>query len=172
MLTQKEIFKYKNKKERNIVKKKIKEVNLFRYSRSLMNKSVEPLITEKKDIEYEISIKITANNTFCSLKKGKNLLFVSSAGKNKIKITKRKLKFNSKLIIENFLYSISKYIKKSSLIIIIKGPKKIRKNIIKQLSSKFRTNKYIVKLKELKCFNGCRPKKKRRKKQKGLRITK
>ena len=170
MLKQKEIFKFKVEKKKFKTLRRLK--TLFKYNNYLINPIFQSFITENNKIEYQITIKITANNTFCSLKKGKTLLFVSSAGKNKIKITKRKLKFNSKLIIENFLESIAKYIKISYTLIIIKGPKKIRKNIIKQLASKLRNSKYIIKVNELKCFNGCRPKKKKRKKQKGLRITK
>ena len=86
MLKQKEIFKFKVEKK-NLRKFK----RFFKYSNSLINPIYQSFITEKNNIEYQISIKITANNTFCSLKKGKTLLFVSSAGKNKIKITKRKL---------------------------------------------------------------------------------
>ena len=46
------------------------------------------------------------------------------------------------------------------------------KSIIKKLISSLKKNKLIIKSLPVKCFNGCRPKKKKRKKQKGLRIFK
>lgn len=171
MLKQKEKFKFKKDKNKDRTAKRVR--NLFKYTRAYINPIFQKLYThEKKKIEYQISIKITANNTFCSLKKKNRVLYISSAGKNKIKITKRKLKFNSRLIIENFLEKISKYKKKDYILINLSGPRKLRKKIIKQLYTKLKHNKFFIKVNALKCFNGCRPKKKRRKKRKGLRIVK
>jgi hypothetical protein len=52
------------------------------------------------------------------------------------------------------------------------GPKKIKKLVLEVISNNLKGKNLIIDVKSKKCFNGCRPPKKRRKKQKGLRIFK
>jgi len=154
----------------------LKQKNDYKFKKNLkakpfvLNSTFHNII--KKNIKYKVSIKITANNIFCSLKQEK-MLMTCSAGKYKIIITKRKLKFNSKLVLESFFIDLFKFLKKDDVVLInLSAPKKLRKLIIKQIYFKFKDLQTIIKVNELKCFNGCRPKKQRRKKQKGLRILK
>ena len=124
-------------------------------------------------IFYYITIKITPNNVFCNLKTKKNkTLIVLSAGILKIKTSKKKMKFAIKIIIPKFLKNLKKIVNNKKTIVNISGPKKIRKNILKQFFKTLIKTKLIFNIKEKKCFNGCRAKKKRRKKRKGLRIFK
>ena len=156
------------------IKKRLKAVkrlkSLFKYSIYYINPIFRKYLEIKHSnkLKYQLSIRITSNNTFCSLKdlKKKRLLLVSSAGKYKINITKRKLNFSSKIVIENFLEETQKYLKTQLTIINISGPKKLRKKIIRQINLKFKKIKFIIKVNELKCFNGCRPKKKKTQKTK------
>jgi ribosomal protein S11 len=65
----------------------------------------------------------------------------------------------------------NKLLSKNILVNII-GPKKIKKSILEQVSNSLKHKNLIINVDSKKCFNGCRPAKKRRKKKKGLRIFK
>jgi ribosomal protein S11 len=119
-----------------------------------------------------ISIKISPNNVFCTLQKEKKTLFVASSGKYKIKTSKKSLKFSSKKIIQTFLYKIKRLVKYNMIIVNFTGPIRLKKKLIKQILFFFKTNSLIFNTDSKKCFNGCRPKKKKRKKQRGLRLFK
>ena len=91
--------------------------------------------------------------------------------------SKKKLRYNTKMILKLFLKDINSYLrdKNNSLIIQLISPIQNRKQIIRILRQKIKKVKkknFIVYLKPLKCFNGCRPKKRRRKKRRKLRIFK
>jgi ribosomal protein S11 len=129
----------------------------------------------KPNFSKKLNIRITPNNVFCtlkSLKTGKTLK-VGSSGKYKVKTSKKNLRFTYKIVVGFFLKEIEKKLKKTKLLINLIGPIRVRKALVKQIV------KILPKMKELainidakKCFNGCRPQKKRRKKQRGLRIFK
>ena len=103
--------------------------------------------------------------------KSKKTLNVAYAGKYKIKTSKRTLKFSSKVIIENFLKEINERLKTFVFISLIL-PKRIKRKTIKLLKKSFKNKKVILNVIGKKCFNGCRPSKKKRKKRKGFRIFK
>ena len=126
-------------------------------------------------IKKKISILIKPNNIFCTLEDLilKKTVLLYTSGRSKLHISKKTLRFNSKILIANFLIILKKYINtKSLLFIMLSGPIRIRKLILKQIASALKRHKLIIYVKAKKCFNGCRPKKKRRKKRKGLRIFK
>jgi len=123
-----------------------------------------------------LHIKVTSNNIFCNLKtrkKNKTLVFASS-GKYKIKTTRKRLRYSIKLVLGAFMNELLLKFTVKRLIIKLIAPKRIKKQIIRFLATflKDRTKKLIIKILTKKCFNGCRPAKKKRKKQKGLRIFK
>lgn len=165
----KKFFK-KNLKRSNLNFKKAKILKFF-YNKYLRFKS-------------QISITITQNNVFCvyqsnltSNNKKVKTIVLTSAGKYKIKVSKKKLKFSNKIIIEKFINRIIPRLKKKDrqfLLINISGPIRVKKSILKQIRSLIKETKikYILNTKSLKCFNGCRPKKQKRKKQKSFRILK
>ena len=175
MLKQKKNYKFKYK---NISKKKksIRRLKkIFKHKNYYFNPTFQTVVHSKKStIKYQININVTPNNIFCTLKNlsSKKIVLIGSSGKYKLNVSKKTLKFKQKIIISHFIEEIKKYLKKNLSIVYITGPIKIRKNIIKQISIMLKNYRFLVKIKELKCFNGCRPKKKKRKKQKGLRIFK
>jgi ribosomal protein S11 len=123
----------------------------------------------------KLNFRITQNNIFCTLENIANgkILEVGSAGKYKVKVSKKTLRYNTKLIIGTFLRKVKTHLQKKLILINLIGPARMRKSILKQIFEQFGTKTSItVDIKSKKCFNGCRPKKKRRKKQKGLRIFK
>ena len=111
---------------------------------------------------------------FCTLvdKDLKKILYTTSSGKCNTKTSKKTLRHSSKIVIQSFFDNIKKYSKKDYFLITINGPKKMKKPILELLSLNLKNKNLIVDVKGKKCFNGCRPSKKRRKKQKGLRIFK
>lgn len=119
-------------------------------------------------------IRIRPNNVFCTLMdtKSNKTLYATSSGKCKIKTSKKTLRYSNKIITQSFFDNIKKYLKGDYFLINIIGPKRMKKSILEQLSIHFKGKNLIINIKGKKCFNGCRPPKKRRKKQKGLRIFK
>ena len=128
----------------------------------------------KKTKKLQLIFRLTPNNIFCTLVdlQSKKIIKIQSAGSLKIACSKKKIKFANKLVINKFLYKIKKLLITPLLIITIIGPVKIRKSIIQLLKSFLKKKILILETKPLKCFNGCRPPKKRRKKQKTLRLFK
>jgi ribosomal protein S11 len=175
----KQIEKNKHKLKRRILKKSKRFYQLntkFKYKNYLLNSKLKENLKNKlkKKIVYTITIKIIPNNVFCTFInniENKTKLTIS-AGKYKLNVSRKKLKFTSKIILAKFIDEIKNQIKNSTILIKIYSPIKQKKSIIKKLISSLKKNKLIIKSLPVKCFNGCRPKKKKRKKQKGLRIFK
>jgi ribosomal protein S11 len=121
-----------------------------------------------------LDVRITPNNVFCTLKNliNNKILKVGSAGKYKVKTSKKTLKFSSKIIVGFFLDEIKQELNTKTLLINLTGPIRLRKTILEQIIKQVRKSSLTINVNNKKCFNGCRPKKKRRKKQKGLRLFK
>lgn len=116
---------------------------------------------------------VKQNNIFCNIfnLKTNKLVTSLSSGKIKIKVSKRKLKHVFKYILAIYIEKINK-LKLKRLIINLIAPIKIRKKILKQLSSCLKKKSIVIKVSKKKCFNGCRPPKKVRKKRRKFRLFK
>jgi len=174
MITFKKVDKFKFKKK-NLKAKTIKRLKkIFKYKNSPSNFKLVQFKKELKNSKLKLIIRVTPNNIFCTLinEVKKQIICNKSAGVFKIPVSKKKVKFAHKIILIKFLDTIKNKLGSNLIIIKIIGPIKIRKSIIKCLSLNLKNNNIIMNTKPLKCFNGCRPPKKRRKKQKGLRIFK
>ena len=174
LLTLKKTDKFKFKKKNFKIKtiKRLKKI--FKYKNSPSNLKLFQLKNELKSNKLKLVIRITPNNIFCTLINvtKKQIICNKSAGTFKIPVSKKKIKFAHRIILIKFLEIIKSKLGNNLIIIKIIGPIKIRKSIVKCLSINLKNNNLILHTKPLKCFNGCRPAKKRRKKQKGLRIYK
>jgi len=173
---QKQDLNYKNKKKEQKILIKLKKIfknkpltlrpffNRLAISENLLNESAK----------FILNIKITPNNMFFTLKNRiKNvILYTGSSGKKQIKISKKTLKFQHKILIQKFIDEIKHLVLDTTIVIVIAGPIKTRRSIIKFLGRELKINKLIIQTAALKCFNGCRAKKKKRKKRKSLRIFK
>lgn len=145
----------------------------------LLNKKFFLVYFNLKRFFYKISIRFTQNNIFCTWRnnsKNKNLFFCS-AGRYGVKISRKRLRFNNKFIIRSFLVGMRKKIKlkqkkQNRFLIEIICPIRLRKNLVKLIGKTLRKNIFILRFKEKKCFNGCRPKKMRRKKRKRFIVSK
>ena len=124
---------------------------------------------------YKINIRATSNNVFCTLldNNKKKTLLLGYSGKYKVKTSKRSLKFSSKYIIESFLKETTKKFNISNeLFINLILPKRIKRKTIQIIKGHYRKKKVILNVIGKKCFNGCKPNKKKRKKRKGFSIFK
>lgn len=185
MLKQKKSLPIKNNRIENLlVEKKTRQQNkiTFRLRKIFKNKPyfINPINQELINVSSnnlfsrKLNIRITPNNVFCNLKNisiGKTIK-VGSSGKYKIKTSKKTLRFSCKIVLGFFLEEIKQELKNKETLIILTAPIKLRKMILEQVSKYTQTSSITINLKKKKCFNGCRPPKKKRKKQKGLRLFK
>jgi ribosomal protein S11 len=127
-----------------------------------------------KKFYKQINIRITPNNVFCTLKNNlrNKTLYVASTGKCNTKTSKKILKYSSKIITQTFFEKIKEHLNSNKFIVNIIGPQKIKKSILEQVGNNLKGKCLVVNVEPKKCFNGCRPPKKKRKKQKGIRIFK
>jgi hypothetical protein len=174
-------FKFKKKFKKYPLKKisirrRIKNcLNYKAYHRKFRTKSIYNSLTKKSS--YFLHLKICSNNIFCVLREKNKTIKICSSGKYNVKISKKKLRYNIKPVITFFFQEIKKIISLSdTFFLILTAPLRLRKQILKFIFPKIFEDKkqrhFCVKINEKKCFNGCRVKKKKRKKQKKLRLFK
>lgn len=125
-----------------------------------------------KNFNKQIHIKIKPNNVFCTLNDLNKTVYTTSSGKCNLNTSKKTLRYTTKIILQSFLNNIKTYLEQDFFILHLTSPKKLRIAILKQLQATFKKKELIINIKGKKYFNGCRPAKKKRKKQKGLRIFK
>lgn len=185
MLKQKKNLNFKNKFSSNFQRKNNSKQNriVYRLRKIFKNKSyfVNPTFQEIANnnkntylFSKKIDIRVTPNNVFCTLKNCFNnkTIKIGSAGKYKVKTSKKTLKYSCKIIVGFFLKEIKQDINSKKILVNITGPINLRKSIIEQITKYIKRNSITLNVNQKKCFNGCRPPKKRRKKQKGLRLFK
>lgn len=140
-----------------------------------LNSNFMTMLEVIENVKLKVFIRVRPNNIFFTLKDIEldTVLANKSAGLYKIQVSKKSLRYNVKILLQFFFKDIENYFKKEKnfLVEIIAGIK-IRRLIIKFLKQKVRKKNMILILKEKKCFNGCTPPKKKRKKRLGLRIFK
>lgn len=169
-------------KRTNYSKKK-KGINVFYYLRKYKRRryrcSFHDVIYTTLGVDSFsqcINIKVTANNIFANFRDLllNQTLLARSASKYQIKTTRKKLRYTIKYFLRAFFQEVLAKFTLELLVIHIEAPVRIRRIIVFYLREvlKDKLKKLIVKVSPGKCFNGCRPAKKRRKKRKGLRIFK
>lgn len=171
--------KYKQrriKKNFERILKKLKRIRkTFKRKHHLLNYKYQQLIGLKINSLKKFSIRVTSNNIFCTLSnvKQNKITLLGSSGKYSIKTSRKRLRYSLKTIVHSFLEELKK--KKLStkrVLINIIAPLRLRKAILKLLTPFLKKKNVIINAQDKKCFNGCRPPKKKRKKRKGLRLFK
>lgn len=137
-----------------------------------------------------MTIRIKPNNVFCTFVNRVNKKTISGTStKYKVKMSKKALKYNYKVILKSFLKETKRFLKSKRILVSVTSPKKVRRELLRTLKTRLIRQKKFVKkasgkkvryspdlllfrFNSKKCFNGCRVRKKRRKKQRGLRIYK
>jgi ribosomal protein S11 len=165
-----------SKKKIKRFKSKLRNRRTFKNKLYLLNPTFQQLVKAKKLGHYskKLNIHVARNNVFCTLRSiAKNeTTYIGSSGMYKVKTSKKSVKYSTKIVLGYFLRAIKKELNSKKFIINIVAPTRIRKATIKQLTKYFKKSSLILNVESKKCFNGCRPPKKKRKKQKGLRIFK
>ena len=126
----------------------------------------------------------------------------ASSTKYSVKMSKKSLRYNYKIVLKAFLKEVDNFIRSDKILFSITAPKRIRRELIRILKTSMKPTEsnepptlnktesqvetddddaeddveepsfVVFKLNAKKCFNGCRVRKKKRKKQRGLRIYK
>jgi ribosomal protein S11 len=162
------------KKVKRLTNKETKKFVLFFQRNNYILKNNSQKILNYKNPKYLINIKIIPNNIFCVLRdlvEKQTKVFISG-GLLKLNVSKKKHKFLLKIIIENFINRICKQLQNSLCILTVVGPIKIKKQAIRFLVRGLKSVKLLINPIEKKVFNGCRAKKKKRKKRLRFRIFK
>jgi hypothetical protein len=160
--------------------------SLFAYHKRIIN-------VKKLSLLCDVSIRVMSHNVYCTLigqkilpifneiQSSKQLTIVRSAGSYKMSITRRNYRVTVQTVIKKFLKEIRKYISqigtasalgRKVLRLNLMLPYHIRSKFVSHVAKIFLVNRceVIVNLCEKKVFNGCRAKKKRRKKRMGRRF--
>ena len=149
-----------------------KEMSIFNRKLSKANRRVRKVAR----FSYQVNIRIGPHNIFLNASGlwGKKKTYISeTAGTFKVGISKKKLKHVYSIVLSKFYFKLKKIVKKRGVIFEVISPIKIRKKVVKTILYSFKQNWCIVNAIAKKCFNGCRPPKKiRKKRQPRLRLYK
>src|SRR5690606_12133593 len=115
-----------------------------------------------------INIKITPNNTIINLIQHNKIIYNISAGQLKLKSSKKKYRTISNLFSLEFLKKIKELQIKKNIFIRIVAPKILRHKILRSFRL-FNQELPIYQIPSQYVYNGCRVKKIKRKKRKGIR---
>ncbi len=159
-------FKGKKFKRKSIFLKKALKYfpsgHLLKYSKFLKNK-------DKSHLGF--SIKIAPNNIFCNLNENRNgkvnVIKSSSTGMFKLKTTKKRLNFNLKPFLSSFLKPVmkEKQVKFAKTVYLkVVAPQRLKSKVLEMMHSGLLKRLVVQKnvvldLPDRKIFNGCRPKK-------------
>ena len=137
MLKQKKNLNIKNKFSSNFQKRSSKQnKNIYRLRKIFKKKSyfINPTFQEISNnqntylFSKKIDIRVTPNNVFCTLKNCFNnkTIKIGSAGKYKIKTSKKTLKYSCKIIVGFFLKEIKQDINSKKILVNLTGPISLR----------------------------------------------
>jgi hypothetical protein len=183
----KKSLKFNKKKYKAFIKRKNK--GKARY----MNKVLRQMRLSGWPLHYKVcsamndyayyTFQVYPNNVFCTLKVLKNskfyLLNQASSGKYNIKLSKKTIKYKLKFVIFAFLKEVRSIQRKKkislpkSTAIKIIAPRRIKSTILRLLKVELKRKKRVViEVLRKHVFNGCRARKKIRKKRKGITLFK
>lgn len=154
-----------NFKKKLYFKRKIalyKKVALYK-ARFLFCVESYPIYIFNKMFPCLFKLRIKQNNVFANLSdisNSSNVLKFWSCGLQKLKASKRKLKFVLNILLKVIFRKLKNF---SRCLISIRGPRYLQKFCLKKVL-KARFVKPLIVLESVKIFNGCRARKKRRKK--------
>lgn len=124
-----------------------------------------------------INIKCSQNNVFCTLANvlSNKIIFSCSSGKYNVSISRKSLRYNVIPVLTYFFQEIKQItVMAKVLIVIFTLPINLKKNVLffvfSQIYDKTKKKTIFFVLKDKKCFNGCKSKKKKRKKHKVTRF--
>lgn len=169
----------KNIKKSKISKKKIKLNRYVRFNNKKVNKNkigfryytdnlaakLWYFLRVTKRRKLSLFIKISQNNIFCTIQNIRNRKVIKSCSSGKLRTTKRSLKFNLRIVLTDFLKSFKNYRRKIRFVF-IRAPKYLKRRLaIGFFRYHFVRARMFYFMEPVKCFNGCRAIKLRRKKR-------
>lgn len=157
-----------------------RQAGIYAFKKYLKNKSysfsnnIYKGLVSNNNNAYQVNILFKSNNFFCTLSnlRNKHTFYTISSGNYKVKTSKKILKHTFKFVLSRFFRIINKKVKTGNLLIKLTSPIHLRKKVLDIVAANRLKSNLIVRLCRLKCYNGCRPAKKQRKKRKGLRLLK
>lgn len=165
-------------KEVNSVQKKF-NLDLLKRNYLSLKVSGRPFLNELSLSETEsfVTFHVYPNNIFCTYKTFNNSKFYilnsASSGKYKIEMSKKTLRHKLKFVIVSFLSELKqKEINLDNVAVRLIASVKLKKALINLISEELKTKTFFIQTDAKKVFNGCRAKKKLRKKRKKLKLFK
>lgn len=161
-------FKFNKNRAIKTIRKRLKLRNYKPFLKQ------EISIYKQKKFPFFLNIKVCRNNIFCTLRSF-GFFYSTSTGKYGLIVSKKSVRFFIKSFFVKFFKYIKSNFKLKSLFICIIASTRLKKQILKTLFSFLFKNNYkklMICVKNKKCFNGCRAKKKRRKKGKRIKTLK
>lgn len=173
-------------KQHKSLKLKQKHSKMYRLNKRILANSVAGRPFQKYQIKrksklHRLNFRIAPNNAFCSLKDtATNTMIRSvSGGSYKLKISKKGIRYSSLLVANSFFKDLRdrKVQFNKPLIVKITAPSTLKKPVLEVFKNscfkKLPKKKFLfLEVTSNKVFNGCRPRKKTRKKRQGLRLFK
>lgn len=161
-------FRFQSKNQKSLIRflKTKKNTKLFK---NFFFDNFYKKVNTTKNI---INIKINPNNTMITLTDiHGNTQYKITAGMLGLHSSKKNYKLVYNLVLTEFFKKLKNEKKNKNLLFRLNVPKLLRRRIVKRLKFYIKNTNTFEGLRKL-AFNGCRPPKMRRKKRKGLRITK
>jgi ribosomal protein S11 len=162
------IFKFQSRNQKYLSRflKTKKNTKLFK------NFFIDNFYKKLKQVKYVINIRINPNNTLITLTDNfGNTKLKTSAGILGLHSSKKNYKLIYNLVLTEFFKQLKNEKKYKNLLFRLDVPKLLRRRLVKRLKYYLKNSNVFEGLRQL-AFNGCRPPKMRRKKRKGLKITK
>lgn len=164
----KSIFKFQSRNQKYLSRflKTKKNTKLFK------NFFIDNFYKKLKNVKHVVNIKINPNNTLITLTDNRgNTKYKISAGMLGLHSSKKNYKLIYNLVLTEFFKQLKSEKKYKNLLFRLNVPKLLRRRLVKRLKYYIKNSNVFEGLRQL-SFNGCRPPKMRRKKRKGLKITK
>jgi ribosomal protein S11 len=164
----KSIFKFQSRNQKYLSRflKTKKNTKLFK------NFFIDNFYKKLKNVKHVVNIKINPNNTLITLTDNRgNTKYKISAGMLGLHSSKKNYKLIYNLVLTEFFKQLKSEKKYKNLLFRLNVPKLLRRRLVKRLKYYIKNSNVFEGLRQL-AFNGCRPLKMRRKKRKGLKITK
>jgi Ribosomal protein S11 len=162
------IFKFQSRNQKHLSRylKTKKNTKLFK------NFFIDNFYKKLKHVKHIVNIKINPNNTLITLTDNfGNTKYKISAGMLGLHSSKKNYKLIYNLVLTEFFKQLKNEKKYKNLLFRLNVPKLLRRRLVKRLKYYIKNYNVFEGLRQL-AFNGCRPPKMRRKKRKGLKITK
>ena len=161
-------FKFRTKNQKSLVRFLRIRKNTKLFKNFFLNTFYKKVLITK----HIINIKVNPNNTMITMADNfGNTKYKMSAGMLGLHSSKKNYKLVYNLVLTEFFKYLKNERKYKHLLFRLSVPKMLRRRIVKRLKFYIKTPNIFEGLRQL-AFNGCRPPKMRRKKRKGLKITK